>query len=253
MDLNLSWWRVLSFVGIILTTVLVNIVVKIWWVPLRTQKFLRNQGIRGSPYKLLYGSTKELLEIKKHAQSTSSEIAPHDILHVVAPHIDVWAKRYGKIFAYWMGTQARIVVNDPDIMKQVLSNKFGHYEKPEPNIELKSLIGYGLVQANGKKWARQRRLLNPAFHLESLKSMVPVMAVSTTKMLEKWKNAISEGVKEIEVLKEFQCVTSDVIARTAFGSSFEEGKHIFDMLGELAILVGKSFVKINFPGSRYFH
>ncbi|XP_059067472.1 cytochrome P450 CYP749A22-like [Cryptomeria japonica] len=251
MDLNLSLWQVLSFVGVILTAVLVNIVVKIWWVPLRTQKFLRNQGINGPPYKLFYGSTKELLEIRKHAKTTSSRITPHDITPLVLPHIDVWVKQYGRIFVHWMGTQARIVVDDPEMMKQILSNKSGHYEKPEPSIQLKRLIGYGLASSNGEKWARQRRLLNPAFHLESLKSMVPVVAASTAEMLEKWGNAIAEGVKEIEVSEEFPCLTADVIARTAFGSSFEEGKHIFHMLAELTVLAGQSFGKIYFPGSRF--
>ncbi|XP_057865276.2 cytochrome P450 CYP72A616 [Cryptomeria japonica] len=149
-----------------------------------------------------------------------------------------------------MGTQARIVVDDPEIMEQILSNKFGHCEKPELNIELKRLLGYGLASSNGEKWARQRRLRNPAFHLESLKTMVPVVAASTAKMLEKWGNAIADGMKEIEVSEEFRCITADVIARTTFGSSFEEGKHIFHMLAELTILAGQSCGKINFPGSR---
>ncbi|XP_059067296.1 cytochrome P450 CYP72A616 [Cryptomeria japonica] len=251
MDLNLPWWQVLSFVGVILMAVLVNIVVKIWWVPLRTQKFLRNQGIHGPPYKLFYGSTKELLEIKKHAKLTSLKITPHDITPLVVPHIDVWVKQYGRIFVYWLGTAPKIVVDDPEIMKQILSNKSEHYEKPELNIQLRRLLGYGLASSNGEKWAGQRRLLTPAFHLESLKSMVPVMAASTAKMLEKWRNAIGEGVKEIEVSEEFPCLTADVIARTAFGSSFEEGKRIFHMLAELATLAGKSFGKIYFPGSRF--
>ncbi|XP_057865299.2 cytochrome P450 CYP72A616 [Cryptomeria japonica] len=251
MDLNLSWWRVLSFVGVILAAVLVNIVVKLWWVPLRTQKFLRNQGIHGPPYKFLYGNTKEILEIKKRAKSSSSMSTPHDIVPLVVPHIDVWVKQYGRVFVYWVGTKARIVVGDPEIMKQILSNKFGHYQKPMISIQLKRLTGDGLVRTNGEKWARQRRLLNPAFHLESLKSMVPVVTASTTKMLEKWGNEIGEGVKEIEVAEELRCLTADVIARTAFGSSFEEGKRVFHILGELAILAGRSFGKIYFPGSRF--
>ncbi|XP_057865292.2 cytochrome P450 CYP749A22 isoform X1 [Cryptomeria japonica] len=252
MDLNLFPWRFVSFVGFILMAILVNILVKIWWTPLCTQKFLRNQGIDGPPYKLLYGSTQELLETKKRAKSTSMEFMPHDIVHQIVPHIHVWAQLYGRIFVYWLGTQARIVLHDPEMMKQILSNKFGHYEKPDPNFQLKRLFGlYGLASSSGEKWAHQRRLLNPAFHLDSLKSMVPVMASSTGRMLEKWENAIADGVKEIEVSNDFRCLTADVIARTAFGTSFEQGKHIFHMLAELTILAGKSFGKMSFLGSRF--
>lgn len=251
-DLNLFSWHVVNSVGFILITILVNILVKLWWMPLRIQKSLRNQGIDGPPYKLLYGSTQELLEIKKRAKSISMEFMPHDIVHGIFPHIHVWTQLYGRIFVYWLGTKARIFVHDPELMKQILSNKFGHYEKTDPNFQLKHLFGvYGLANTSGEKWARQRRLLNPAFHLESLKLMVPVMAASMGMMLDKWENAIADGVKEIEVSEEFRCLTADVIARTAFGTSFEQGKHIFHMLAELTVLAGKSFGKMYFPGYRF--
>ncbi|KAL6192915.1 hypothetical protein ACLB2K_034001 [Fragaria x ananassa] len=52
------------------------------------------------------------------------------------------------------------------------------------------------------------------------------MISSAETMLEGWKN--HEG-KEIEVYEQFRLLTSEVIiSRTAFGSSYREGKNIFD-------------------------
>ncbi|KAH9329407.1 hypothetical protein KI387_001515 [Taxus chinensis] len=255
MDLNhLGNWWVWLWVSVI-CSVAATFVVRVWWIPVRKQKFLRSQGIHGPKYKLLFGNTQELQQIKIRASASMDLMQmPHDIAARVVPHIHVWAKHYGKIFVYWLGTTARIVVHDPEMVKQILSNKFGHYQKPEPTLPLKRLGGvYGLASTDGEMWARHRRLLNPAFHLESLKLMVPVVAASSAVMLEKWENAVGngDGVKEIEVSQEFRCVASDIIARTAFGTNFEKGKHVFQMLAELAVLAGKSFGTIDFPGSRF--
>lgn len=60
--------------------------------------------------------------------------------------------------------------------------------------------------------------------------MVPAMIDSVRMMLERWKEY--EG-KEIDVYEEFRVMTSEVISRTAFGSSYLKGKNIFEMLKKL--------------------
>ncbi|XP_059315560.1 cytochrome P450 CYP749A22-like [Lycium ferocissimum] len=79
------------------------------------------------------------------------------------------------------------------------------------------------------------------------KSMIPVMIMSCEKMLERWK--IYEN-KEFEVFEEFRLLTSEIISRTAFGSSYLEGKNIFQMLMKLALLVSRNAHKIRLPGIR---
>uniref|UniRef100_A0A0D6QXT1 Cytochrome P450 n=1 Tax=Araucaria cunninghamii TaxID=56994 RepID=A0A0D6QXT1_ARACU len=175
------------------------------------------------------------------------------MLYLESCRISVFGrKKYGKVFTYWLGTTPRIVVLDPEMIKQILSNKFGHVEKAVPNIQLRRLTGdYSLTRVEGEEWARHRRILNPVFHLENLKSMVPVVASSTVKVLEKWGDAIARGVKEIEVYEEFRCLTADVIARTAFGTSFEQGKDVFIMLAEQTVLAGRAMGQFYIPGSRF--
>lgn len=78
-----------------------------------------------------------------------------------------------------------------------------------------------------------------------MQSMVPDMVDSTWIMLERWKNY--EG-KEIEVFKEFTILTSEAISRTAFGSSFVEGRRIFEMLRGLSVLATKNALSTEIPG-----
>lgn len=77
--------------------------------------------------------------------------------------------------------------------------------------------------------------------------MIPEMSKSFEMMLEKWKDY--EG-QEIDVHKEFGLVTTDVISRTAFGSSYIEGKHIFDMVAKLTAIIVRNVYKLRFPGMR---
>lgn len=70
------------------------------------------------------------------------------------------------------------------------------------------------------------------------------MITSAEVMLERWK--IYEG-KEMEVFEEFTLLTSEVISRTAFGSSYLEGKNIFEMLTKLTMITARNTYQLRIP------
>ncbi|GFP87289.1 cytochrome p450 cyp749a22 [Phtheirospermum japonicum] len=151
----------------------------------------------------------------------------------------------GANFLNWYGTQAQLVVTEAELVKEILSDKYGNYPKIDLEGYAKKLLGDGLSSSKGEKWTNMRKLANNVFHAESLKNMIPSMISSVETMLEKWKDYES---KEIEVFEEYRILTSDIISKTAFGSSYSEGKNIFDMLMKLTLIVSKNAHKIKFPG-----
>ncbi|KAH7515792.1 hypothetical protein FEM48_Zijuj10G0064000 [Ziziphus jujuba var. spinosa] len=151
----------------------------------------------------------------------------HNILPTVQPHIASWVEIYGKNYLQWYGTEAQLVVTEPEMIKEILNNIHGAFPKFELHPLIKKIIGDGIINSEGEKWAKYRKLSNHAFHGESLKGMSPAMITNVENMLERWKSYVG---KEIEVYEEFRLFTSDVISRTAFGNNYQKGKNIFETL-----------------------
>ena len=63
--------------------------------------------------------------------------------------------------------------------------------------------------------------------------MLPAFAACANELVARWEGYVeSDGAKEIDVWPEFQNLTGDVISRSAFGSSFSEGRRIFQLQSE---------------------
>lgn len=223
---------------------LVRFFYKVWWIPSQITIIMSSQGVQGPPYKFIYGNTKEITAMRNQSMGKAMDIS-HDIFPRIQPHVYSWTKIYGMNFLNWHGSQAQLFVTEPELIKEIMTNKEGAYPKMEMEGYAKKLLGEALITNEGEKWAKVRKLANHTFHSESLKCMVPEMGASVETMLEKWKFYDGE---EIDVFKEFGLLTTEVVARTAFGSSYIEGKHIFEMVAKLTAITVRNVYKVKFPG-----
>lgn len=84
--------------------------------------------------------------------------------------------------------------------------------------------------------------------------MLPVFYACCAEMLSKWDNIVpsQEGSSsfELDVWPHLQTMTSDAISRTAFGSSYEQGRKIFELQREQVTLMMKAFRTVFIPGWR---
>ncbi|CAL1414524.1 unnamed protein product [Linum trigynum] len=230
-----------------------KIVVLLWWKPRRIEDHFSKQGIRGPPYRFFIGNVKELVEMMLKASSQPMPTYSHNILPRVLSFYHQWKKIYGSTFLVWFGPTARLTVSDPDLIREIFSSKAEFYEKVEAHPLVKQLEGDGLLSLKGEKWAHHRKIITPTFHMDNLKLLLPVVAESVTGMLDKWTQAMSNsGEVEVEVSEWFQNLTEDVITRTAFGISYDDGKAIFQLQGQQMLLAAESFQKVFIPGYRFF-
>ncbi|KAG6635801.1 hypothetical protein CIPAW_11G067600 [Carya illinoinensis] len=119
-----------------------------------------------------------------------------------------------KNFFTWIGTTPKVNIMTPEQQKDILSKSY-IFRTPYQN-PLATLLATGLASYNSEKWAKHRKSINPAFHLEKLKNVLPRLHQSCNDMISKWGSL------------------------AAFGSSYEEGRMIFELQIELVELAIKS-------------
>ncbi|KAL2480357.1 Cytochrome [Abeliophyllum distichum] len=193
----------------------------IWWKPKWLEKSLKQQGIKGTPYKPFIGDMKEYIK-----QITEAWSKPINLSHHIAGRVDPFTRNVvqhnGKTSFFWVGTTPRLIIMDPELTKEVLSNREGHIQKPA---------------------------IKPPY--TDFDKRINKFRSSAT-LIEKWKKLISRGgTFEIDIWPEFQDLTGDIISRTAFGSKYDEGKEILKLQKELQKLVIEAMQTLYIPGFRF--
>ncbi|CEI94007.1 hypothetical protein RMCBS344292_08230 [Rhizopus microsporus] len=142
-----------------------------------------------------------------------------------------WSKLYGGIYMYhgeW--NQPRVVVTDDKLLKQVLTTQeYDFIKTPDSQKFLSRFLGNGLLVAEGQQHRFQRKLLNPAFSVQSIRSMVPLMAKPGYQLRKLWLDRIKENnneeFTEIEVSTGLSLATLDVIGLAGFGQDLKSVEH----------------------------
>ncbi|CAN8259353.1 unnamed protein product [Cochlearia groenlandica] len=247
-------------ISVALVTFSVAIVVVSWWVwrtlkwvwfkPKMLESYLRRQGLSGNAYTPFVGDLKRSFSMSKEAKSKPIKLND-DIKQRVSPFTLEMHKTHGRTFFIWFGPIPTITIMDPELIKEVF-NKIYDFQKPHA-FPLGRHLATGLFSYDGDKWAKHRKIINPAFHIEKIKNMVPVFHQSCSEVVDKWDKLVSEKGSscEVDVWPGLVNMTADVISRTAFGSSYKEGQKIFELQAELAEILAQDFRKNFIPGWSY--
>ncbi|XP_012850655.1 PREDICTED: cytochrome P450 CYP72A219-like isoform X2 [Erythranthe guttata] len=223
----------------------------LWLKPRKLERFLRNQGLHGTPYRPFIGDLKEMTKAIKAAQPKSIELSDEDTSpHIFAYYYDI-LKEYGNNSFFWFGPWPKLNIVDPDLIKEILK-KYDVFEKPLP--ETGKVISGGIALLEGEKWSKHRKIINPAFHLHKLKNMAPAIGLSCTNMISKLKSKVcssTDGSCEIDMWACLEDFTGDVISRTAFGSNHDQGTKIIQLQREKLKLTLQLLQFSFIPGWRY--
>ncbi|XP_071703144.1 cytochrome P450 CYP72A219-like [Rutidosis leptorrhynchoides] len=250
MELSADFYGVGALVTFVLVLTTWRFLNLVWFKPKKIEKMLRDQGLKGNSYIFMFGDTKEMARMTREAKSKPVHLNDC-IVPRVLPFVHKYVTTHGKMCFVWMGPKPMVYITQPAIVREILANNY-QFQRLRKGNPLFKMLTRGLVDVEGDQWVKHRKIISPAFHIEKFKDMVHAFYVSCNDMMNKWENLLTkESSCEVDVWPYLQIMSSDVISRTAFGSSSEEGRKIFELQEELVGLIIKSPQSTYILGSRF--
>ncbi|KAF7836590.1 cytochrome P450 CYP72A219-like [Senna tora] len=243
-----------SSLGIGIISLVIILMRAVYWVylkPKRIERILRSQGLKGNSYNFVYGDYKPMAMAIKEATSNPINLNDDHIAPRAVPFDHLIHKLYGKESFIWFGSNPRVNIMKPQEIRMVINN-MRDFPKPR-NSPLARYLLTGLLALPDQKWAKHRKIINPAFYLHKLKLVLPAMYESCNEMIKEWKMMMNEKGSwklELDVYPWLNSLSGEVISRTAFGSSFEEGRRVFQLQKEQAQLTAQALHSLYIPGWR---
>lgn len=144
--------------------------------------------------------------------------------------------RYGDICRVHPVTRAAdsLVIHDPDDIRRVLLTNRRNYMKGVGLERIRVLLGNGIIVSEGEFWARQRRMIQPAFHSRVIRRFSGLIRRHNLELLERWSSQPA-GSEPVNVTREMSEVTLQIILRSLFSTDLDRlidrsGGNPFDLL-----------------------
>nr|XP_045016491.1 thromboxane-A synthase [Jaculus jaculus] len=129
-------------------------------------------------------------------------------------------KRYGPLCGYYLGRRMYIVISDPDMIKQVLVEKFSNFSnRMASGLEPKP-VANSILFLRDKRWEEVRGALTSAFSPAKLNEMLPLISQACKLLLAHLK-PYAESEDAVDIQRCYCCYTTDVVASVAFGTKVD--------------------------------
>ena len=138
---------------------------------------------------------------------------------------DILSAQPARLYRAWMAEFRTpffrsYMCNDPALIETVLKARPMDFPKSARIGEgLKPLLGNSVFVTNGETWARQRRIIDPAFEGGRLSHTLPAMWQAGLACLDRLETRVGRGPIDIE--EETAHAAADVIFRTLFSIPIE--------------------------------
>ncbi|GFP86075.1 cytochrome p450 cyp72a219 [Phtheirospermum japonicum] len=223
----------------------------VWLEPRRIERLLRKQGFKGNSYKLLFGDTKEIADVYKEAHS--KPLGLHDdIVPRVMPFVVKTINTYGKNSFAWIGPRPRVYISDAEFMREVLTRHTNFQKNFRVTNKIYKLLVGGIVEFEEEKWTRHRMKLNPAFHLDRLKHMCPIVQSCCETILTDWKKKMKDGSGVVDVFHYLEAYTGSAVTTALFTHPFDaDMRKCFHLLRDLSLMANIAVKTFDIPGKGY--
>ena len=127
---------------------------------------------------------------------------------------------FGPVVRAFLGKKLVIFLYHPRDVEIILSSSV-HIDKSPEYRYFKPWLGDGLLISTGEKWRSHRKIIAPTFHLNVLKTFVPLFYANSKDLVIRLRQQIG---KEFDCHDYLSAVTVDILLETAMGLR-ESEKH----------------------------
>lgn len=102
-------------------------------------------------------------------------------------YLDRTWREFGDVVQFPIPRPPSYLVNEPAAVRRVLVDNARGYGKGTLQYRALSLVtGEGLLTADGERWRRQRRLVQPSFHHEAIARVADHVQQAADRLLDRW-------------------------------------------------------------------
>lgn len=165
-------------------------------------------------------------------------------------------EQYGDIaHTKFLNRDVYMLYDAEDIHNVIVRQASKLHKSPIAKQNLGRLLGNGLLTNDGEDWRRQRKLAQPAFHMQRIASYADVMVEYTQRAVERWQQQT-----EIEAQEAMMHLTMEIVAKTLFDAEVSEDADDISRAVTTAIEVANRdigsplrsrLMQIPFPGNHH--
>jgi len=123
---------------------------------------------------------------------------------------------YGDVVAFRLGPERTVLLSHPEHLHEVLVRQHRAFQKGRRGDVSKQWLGEGLLNSEGARHQRQRRLLQPAFHRQRLAQYATVMTTCAARLRQAWQDGDT-----LDITPAMMRVTLAIAAKTLLDADVE--------------------------------
>src|SRR5688500_5682318 len=127
--------------------------------------------------------------------------------------------KFGATYAVNLGSKRLIATQDPGFIDYVLKTNHKNYFKSAILTEqLGRFLGKGLLTSNGEYWLKQRRLIQPGFHIDKIHALYAIIK----KTIDQFLLSFPTGEK-VDVYPMMNTLAFEIVINTLFNIKVPPG------------------------------
>jgi cytochrome P450 len=152
------------------------------------------------------------------------------------------ARDHGDVVRLRFGPYQYVLVSGLAQIQHVLVRNQKNYIKSRSYQGVKLVLGDGLLTSEGEFWRRQRRLVQPAFHVQKLRGLAKTMAQLTADQVARWQ-ALPESGRTLDMHQEMTRLTFRIVGQTLCSSDVEGDAHAIGQAIAAALRFANEYVE----------